>query len=101
MDSASSIDPDQPKHAVQAYPERHFSPPVDILFQESLLNTSNSLRRNVSARISLRRLICVDTLRTDNTIGFLVERLKYLQSEFDLQIQDIPHARLCAWYTRN
>ena len=31
---------DQPKHAAQAYPDRHFSPPVDFLFQESLLYTS-------------------------------------------------------------
>ena len=26
--------PDQPKHAAQAYPDRHFSPPVYFLFQE-------------------------------------------------------------------
>ena len=39
VDSAKSIDPDQPKHAAQAYPERHFSPPVDFLFLESLLHT--------------------------------------------------------------
>ena len=35
-----SNDPDQPKHAAQAYPERHFSPTVDFLFQESLLYAS-------------------------------------------------------------
>ena len=40
VDSALSIDPYQPKHATQAYPDRHFSPPVDFLFQESLLYTS-------------------------------------------------------------
>ena len=27
MHSALSIDPDQPKHAAQANPDRHFSPP--------------------------------------------------------------------------
>ena len=37
--------------------------PVDFLFQESLLYTSISLRRNVAARISLIRLNWVDTLR--------------------------------------
>ena len=65
-------------HAAQAYPDKHFSPPVDFLFQESLLYTSVPLRRNVSARISLRgvrRLIWVDTLRRAHNVGFLVERL--------------------------
>ena len=38
--SALSINPDQPKHAAQAYPDKHFSPHVDLLFQESLLYTS-------------------------------------------------------------
>ena len=64
--------------ALQANRDRYFSPPVDFLFQESLLFTSLPLRRNVSARISLRglrRLIWVDTLRRDHTVGFLVERL--------------------------
>ena len=32
---ALSIDPGQPKNAVQANPVRHFLPPVDFLFQES------------------------------------------------------------------
>ena len=40
VDSALSIDPDQPKHALEACPDRHFSSPVDFLFQESLLYTS-------------------------------------------------------------
>ena len=35
-----NIDPDQSKHATKAYPDRHFSPPVDFLFRESLLYTS-------------------------------------------------------------
>ena len=35
VDSALSIDPVQPKYAAQAYPDRHFSPPLDFLFQES------------------------------------------------------------------
>ena len=48
------LDPDQPKHAAQAYPDGHFSPPVHFLFQESLLYISITLRRNVSARISMR-----------------------------------------------
>ena len=54
---------------------------VDFLFQESLLYTSILLRRNVSARISLRglrMLIWVDTLRRVHNVGFLTERLKYL-----------------------
>ena len=81
MDFTSSIDQDQPKHAAQANPDSHFSPPVDFLFQESLLYTSIPLRRNVSARISLRRLrrlIWVDTLRRVYNVGFLVERLIYI-----------------------
>ena len=39
MDSALSIDPGQPKHAAQAYQDRHFLPPVDFLFQEISLYT--------------------------------------------------------------
>ena len=72
-----SIDPDQPKHAAQANSSRHFSPPVNFLFHESLLNTSIPLRREVSARIilsGLRRLIWVDALRR----GYNVKRLKYM-----------------------
>ena len=37
VDYAFSIDPDQHKHAAQANLDKHFSPPVDFLFQESLL----------------------------------------------------------------
>ena len=48
MDSALSIVPDQPKHAAQANPDRHFSTPVNFLFQESLLYNSIPLRRNES-----------------------------------------------------
>ena len=76
MWTAYIIDPDQPKHAAQANPDRHYSPPVDCM--ESLLYTSFPLRRNVSARISLRglrRLIWVDSLNIVYNIGFLVERL--------------------------
>ena len=65
--------PDQPKHAAQAYPDRHLSPPVDFLFQEALLFTSIPLIRNVSSRIrlrGLRRLIRVDTLRRGHNVGF-------------------------------
>ena len=61
--------------------DRHFSPPVDFLFHESLLFISIPLRRNVSARISLRgmrRLIWVDTLRRSHNVGFLAERLNCL-----------------------
>ena len=65
MDSALSIDPDQPKHVTQANPDRHCSPPVDFLFQEALLYTS----------ISLGRLIWVDTLRRCHNVGFLAGRL--------------------------
>ena len=60
------IDPDQLKHAAEAYPDEHISPPIEFPFQESLLCAYIPLRRNVSARISLRgvrRLIGVDTLR--------------------------------------
>ena len=75
VESAQSIDPDQPKHAAHANPDKHFSPPVDFLFQESLLYTSIPLRWNVSARTSLRgvrMLISVDTLRRVHNVGFLV-----------------------------
>ena len=80
VDSALSIDPDQPKHAVQSNPGRHFLPFCWFLFQESLLYTCTSipLRRNVSARISLRelsRLNWVDTLRRYHNVCFLVELL--------------------------
>ena len=63
VDSAESIDPDQQKHAAQANPDSHFSPPDDFLFQESLLYTSIHLRRNVSARIShnVSFLLCGST----------------------------------------
>ena len=70
--------PDQPKHVAQANPDIHVSPRVDFLSQESLLYTSIALRRNVSARISvrrLRRLILVDTLRIILNVGFLVAQL--------------------------
>ena len=62
------------KHSAQAYPNRHFSTPLDFLFQES---SPLSPRRNVSARIILPRLICVDTLRRGNYVGLLLERLKF------------------------
>ena len=42
MESAYSIDPDQPKHTAQANPDRHYSPPVDFLFRESLHYTSHA-----------------------------------------------------------
>ena len=61
-------------------PDRHFSPPVDFLFKESLLYISIPLRLNVSARMSLcglRRLIWIDILRRDYNVGFLTERLIY------------------------
>ena len=63
----------QPNHTAQAYPDIHFSLPADFLFRESLLYTSILLRRNVSARISLRGpciLIWVDTLRRVHTLVF-------------------------------
>ena len=83
------VDPDQPNHAAQANPDRHCSPPVDFLFQESLLYTSIPQRRNLSVRNSmcgLRRLIQVDILRRVHDVGtsrysppfgFLVGRLIY------------------------
>ena len=46
VDSAYIIDPDQPYYTAQAYPDRHYSPPVDFSFQESLLYTYMSLSRN-------------------------------------------------------
>ena len=78
VDTALSIDPDQPEHAAQANPDRHFSPTLDFLFRESLLYTSIPLRRNMPVRISLRglhRMILVDTLRRGHTVGFLAGRL--------------------------
>ena len=78
VDSAYSIDSYQPKYSAQANPGRHFSPPVDFLFHDSLLYPSIHLRRNVSTWNSLhglRRLIWVDTLRKVHNVGFLVERL--------------------------
>ena len=50
------------------------------MFQESLLYTSIPLKRNVSARISLRgqrRLIWVDKLRRCHNVCFLAGRLIY------------------------
>ena len=90
VDSALSIVSDQLKHAAQANPDRHFSPPVDFLFQESLLYTSIPLRRYVSARISLRglrTLIWFDTLRRGHNVGFLagrfiVDELTFLKRRF-------------------
>ena len=55
--------------------DTYFSPPVDFLFQESLLYTFIHLRRNVSARISVRRLILVDILCISHNVGFLAGRL--------------------------
>ena len=78
VDSAWSIEPVQPKHAAQVYPDRHFSPTADFLFQESLLYTSIPLMRNVLARIwlrGLRRLIWVNTLRRGHNVVFLAGRL--------------------------
>ena len=85
------IDPDQLKHAAQVNPDWHFSPPVDFLLQESFLYTCIPLRRNVSARISLRglrRLIWVDALRIGHNVGFLAERLIFYK-------QQICCKRLC------
>ena len=65
--------------AARDNPDRHFSPPVDFLFQESLVYTSIFMRRNVSARISLRglrSLILFDALRRGHNVGFLARRLK-------------------------
>ena len=62
-------------------PNRHFLPSVNVLFQESLLYTSIQLRRNVSARISLRglrRLIWVNTLRRGHNVGFLAGTVLYM-----------------------
>ena len=74
------MDSDQPMYAAQAYPDIHFSPPVDFLFQETLLHTSTPLRWNVSARIGLRglcSLIWIDTLRRGHNDGFLGSYDKY------------------------
>ena len=70
-------DPDQPKDAAQANPGRHVFPPVEFLFQESIFYTSiyPPETRNVSARMSLHRLIWVDTLCRGHTNIFLNERL--------------------------
>ena len=39
VDSALSINQEEPKHAMQVNPGRYFLPPVDFLFQESLIYT--------------------------------------------------------------
>ena len=65
------------KHVAKANTDRHFLPPVDFLFQESLLYTSIPLERNVSARISL---IWVDTFHRVHNVSFLVEQLNCIQS---------------------
>ena len=95
VDSSKSIDPAQPKHAAQAYPFRHFSDPVDVLFQESLLYTCIPLRRNLSARISLcgqRRLIWVDTWGRCHIVGFLAGRLIW---------NDEPFLRVIQWFQKS
>ena len=75
------LDPDQYQHAAQDNPDICFSPPVDFLFQESLLYTSILLRRNVSARISLlrglRRPIQGDTLPRIRNAWLFQESLLY------------------------
>ena len=81
------------QNAAQAKPGRFFLLPVVILFQESLLYTSIPLRRNVSIRISLRRLIWIDTLRRGHNVGFFLERLfSFLILFTELWIRDIFHA---------
>ena len=80
VDSAYSIDLDQSKHAAQANPDKHISPSVDFLLQESLLYTYIPLRLDVSARISLRGLkrpIWVEILRRGHNGGFLAGQLIY------------------------
>ena len=70
--------PDQPKHAAQANPDRHFSPYVEFSVSEIITLYLSSPRRNMSAHISLRglrRQIWVDTLRIVHDAGFLMERL--------------------------
>ena len=81
VDPEYIIDPYQLKHAAQASPDRHFSPPVDFLFRNHYSIPLILLRWNVSARISLRgqrKLICSDTLRRVNNVGFLLERLIFI-----------------------
>ena len=87
-----SIDPDQLKHATLANPDRHFSLPVNFLFQESLLYIFIPLRQNVLARISLHglhMLIWVDTLPRGHYVGFLAGwlNLTYLQNVTFLNIE--------------
>ena len=71
----------QPKHAAQANPQRTLF--ASCGFNVSGISTlylSILLIRNVSARISMRRLyrlIWVDTLSIVYTVRFLVERLIY------------------------
>ena len=57
VESALSIDTDQCKQIAQANPDRHVSPSVDFMFQESLLYIYIPLRRNVSVRIKLHGLL--------------------------------------------
>ena len=48
-ENANIVDLDQLRHVAQANPQRRLSPPVEFLFQESLLYSYYPLRRNVSA----------------------------------------------------
>ena len=72
----SGRDPDQPKHVAQANPDIHFSPPVDFLFQASLLYTSIPPGTEcVCPDQSARTAMTVDTLRRGHYVCFLAERL--------------------------
>ena len=76
----------------KANPDGPFSPPEDFLFQESLLYTSISLRRNVSARNSLRglrTLIWINTLRRGHNVGFLAGRLSFTNFETEKELKNI------------
>ena len=64
----------QPKHNVHTRPDRHFSPPVDFLLQESILLTFIPPETECIDR-RLCRLLWVDTLRIVHNVGFLMERL--------------------------
>ena len=60
------------------------------------------LRRNGSARISLRglrRLILVNTLRRVNYVGFLVERLIYLSTFLAFLQLTVPNWQTAQWHT--
>ena len=87
----------QPTHASLRMPRRltWTDTSVDFLFQESFIYTFFILKRNVSARISHRSLIRVDTLRRVHHFGLSWNGLYVYQVErntvFVVAISECPN----------